>query len=204
MTTVAFSTSSRIDYAIKHITHCAVHVSSISVHGEIQEQVVVASTPIRYPGPYGVAKFSAEYFPQHRQAELPAVCVRCPTIVGHRSHHNFLAVVFRSMQQQSPLVLVSNPSSLFNNVIHEDILATFLVQPATTARGDLQRFRFVQVIPCRFKRLLNKSAASRTSVVKLNGYILKLNLLQFLRPKPVRSGFVRLLRLKHWRGGHKV
>lgn len=112
------------------------HVSSMSVYGDISDEVVTSSTEIRHTRPYGAAKWAAECFLQHQSGQLPSVSVRSPAIVGRKSLRNFLAVVFDSMISQQSVVRVSNPDFLFNNVIHEDTMASFLVHLAcTTSTG---------------------------------------------------------------------
>lgn len=108
------------------------HVSSMSVYGDISDDVVTPLTEIRHMHPYGAAKWAAECYLQHQSGQLPSVSVRSPAIVGRKSLRNFLAVVFESMITQQPIVRVSNPEFLFNNVIHEDTMASFLVHLACT------------------------------------------------------------------------
>jgi len=107
-----------------------VHVSSMSVYGEIAEDFVTSTTPIRHSTPYGVAKWFAESALHSRQSMISGVSVRSPAIVGAHSHRHFLAKLLQSMLQQSTEIRVSNPEFLSNNLIHEDTLATFLVNLA--------------------------------------------------------------------------
>jgi len=132
MTSVALSTAWLLDRSMKARANSFIHVSSMSVYGDISEGIVSSSTPIRHTLPYGAAKWAAECFLHHHQADIPAVSVRSPAIVGRRSHRNFLAVLLTSLLEQRPLVRVSNPDFQFNNVIHEDVMADFLVHLATT------------------------------------------------------------------------
>ena len=132
MASVALSTAWLLDRSIKARATSFIHVSSMSVYGDISESVVSSSTPIRHTRPYGAAKWAAECFLHHHQEEIPAVSVRSCAIVGRQSHRNFLAVLLNSLLEQRPIVKVSNPDFQFNNVIHEDILANFLVHLATT------------------------------------------------------------------------
>lgn len=107
-----------------------VHVSSMSIYGEIAEACVTSTTPIRHSTPYGVAKWFAESALHSRQSTISGVSVRSPAIVGARSHRHFLAKLLRSMLEQSTEIRVSNPEFLSNNLIHEDTFATFLVDLA--------------------------------------------------------------------------
>lgn len=107
-----------------------VHVSSMSVYGEITEDCVTSSTPIRHSTPYGGAKWFAESALHFQKSMISGVSVRSPAIVGARSHRHFLARLLQAMLEQSTEIHVSNPEFMSNNLIHENTLAEFLVDLA--------------------------------------------------------------------------
>lgn len=109
-----------------------IHVSSMSVYGRVTVPEVSARTEIHHSSPYGAAKWASECYLNSLSDQLPAVSVRSCAIVGRKSHRHFLAEVFSSMVNQEARVCASNPEFLFNNVIHEDTLAEFLVHLACT------------------------------------------------------------------------
>jgi len=107
-----------------------IHVSSMSVYGRVEVSEVSATTKINPTTPYGAAKWASECYLKSLSNRLPAVSIRSCGIVGRRSRRNFLAEVFAAMTNQQPRIYASNPEFLFNNIIHEDTLASFMVHLA--------------------------------------------------------------------------
>lgn len=107
-----------------------VHVSSISVYGTVTKEEVTPLTPIKHSSPYGAAKWAAECYLQELQELLPSRSIRSCAIVGKVSHRNFLAQTLLAMRNNEPTIQLSNPEFLFNNVVHEETLAKFLVHLA--------------------------------------------------------------------------
>ena len=109
-----------------------VHVSTMAVYGTVKTPTVSAHTPVDHSIPYGAAKWAAECYLADRQTVIRSASVRSPAIAGRRTHRHFLARTLRAMQLAEPVVRVANPDFLFNNIVHEDTLAEFLVHLATT------------------------------------------------------------------------
>ena len=111
-----------------------VHVSAMSVYGKPDVAVVSSKTPVRHSIPYGAAKWAAECYLHNLQDQIPSISIRSPAIVGSfpSTHTHFLARVLRTMLTGTEVVRLSNPEFLFNNVVHEETLAKFLVHLATT------------------------------------------------------------------------
>lgn len=131
----ALSTARLADFAVRGGVSKFVHVSSMSIYGDVQEPEVTHETPVRHTSPYGAAKWVAECYLHEVRDRLATVSVRCPAIVGRRCHRNFLALTLQAMQEGQPVIKLSNPNFLFNNVIHEDTLAGFLTDLAVGTRG---------------------------------------------------------------------
>lgn len=132
MEITGIATSRLADAAIRRGAKNFIHVSSMSVYGAVAAAQVSAKTQILHSSPYGVAKWAAECYLSFLGNQLPAVSVRSCAIVGQRSHRHFLAETLAKMTRQEPRVSLSNPEFLFNNVIHEDTLAAFLVHLGLT------------------------------------------------------------------------
>lgn len=115
------------DLALRRGIRNFIHVSSMSVYGSVKVSEVSAQTEIRHSTPYGAAKWASECYLNSLSNLLPAVSIRSCGIVGRKSHRNFLAQIFAAMANNKSRVSVSNPDFPFNNVIHEDTLAAFLV-----------------------------------------------------------------------------
>jgi nucleoside-diphosphate-sugar epimerase len=107
--------------------HKIVHISSMSVYGSISGPIVGEQTPICHTTPYGVAKWAAECYLKESFAEIQSTSIRAPAIVGLNSRRHFWARLMKSMQQNVPEVTVQNPDFLFNNLIHTDTLAHFII-----------------------------------------------------------------------------
>lgn len=109
-----------------------VHVSSMAVYGNTKVDSVSSVTPISHSDPYGAAKWVAECCFASGPPDTKCVSVRSPAIVGGRSHRHFLARLMASMMYGAPEIRVSNPHFCFNNIVHENTLAEFLVTLAIT------------------------------------------------------------------------
>lgn len=127
MQVTGIATTWLADLALRRGIRNFVHVSSMSVYGAVTVSEVSAQTEIRHSTPYGAAKWASECYLNSLNNRLPAVSVRSCGIVGQKSHRNFLAQAYTAMVNKKPQVCVSNPDFPFNNVIHEDTLADFLV-----------------------------------------------------------------------------
>jgi len=114
-----------IDVGIKKF----VHVSAISVYGQPDVPLLTSHSPIKHSTPYGAAKWAAECYLYNLRDKISSVSVRSPAIVGSRpsTHTHFMALLLEQLLSKEDNLKVSNPDFLFNNVIHEDTLAEFLV-----------------------------------------------------------------------------
>ena len=121
-----------------------IHVSGISVYGQPTVPVVTADTPVSHSSPYGAAKWAAECYLHSAQHQIAGVSVRSPAIVGAHplTHTHFLAKVHAHMRSGATVCELSNPEFKFNNVIHEDTLAEFLVD---LALSELEGFGYCPV-----------------------------------------------------------
>jgi nucleoside-diphosphate-sugar epimerase len=101
--------------------------SSMAVYGRIEDALVDPDTPVRDPNAYGRSKLACERLLTELRcthADLRAVSIRLPGVVGPGSHHNFLSDTMARLIAGDTLV-VRNPSALFNNVVHVDDLGQF-------------------------------------------------------------------------------
>ena len=103
-----------------------IHISSMAVYGDITDEVVNENTQIRQSIPYGAAKWAAECYLANKSRELEAMSIRSPAIAGARTHRHFLAKMLNRMARSEAIILSSNPDHLFNNLVHEDVLAEFI------------------------------------------------------------------------------
>ena len=131
-----------------------VHVSAMSVYGRPNVPIVSSTTPIKHSTPYGAAKWAAECYLHDLQDRIPSISVRSPAIVGPLlgTHTHFLANVLRAMLIGTENIRISNPDFLFNNIIHQETLAEFLVR---LSQSTLHGFRALPVGSAQSEPLLN-------------------------------------------------
>ena len=117
-----------------------VYVSSTYVYGSTPTSELRSNSRIVHQSAYGVSKWSAECYLYSLSEQISCLCVRSPAIVGAQSNPHFLQRVRNQMQSGEPTITVSHPDFLFNNVIHEDTMAEFLVQLAVTSTDKFRAF----------------------------------------------------------------
>ena len=137
-----------------------VHVSSMSVYGAIKDEIVSASTPTRHSTGYGVSKWIAECALYQNSREISAISIRAPAIVGKNSRRNFLARLAEAMKRDDPHIRLSNPNFMFNNVIHTDVLAEFLVNLTRIELTHYDAFPIGSTDPVRLSELVDMLAKS--------------------------------------------
>jgi UDP-glucose 4-epimerase len=102
--------------------------SSMSVYGDVVDEVVDESTAIHNPSGYGRSKLECERLLDELSRTytgLRALSIRLPGIVGPGSHDNFLSDT-KARLAAGGRVIIRNPEALFNNVIHIDDLECFV------------------------------------------------------------------------------
>jgi nucleoside-diphosphate-sugar epimerase len=142
MTVNGLGTARLAEWAASHKISSFVHVSSMAVYGNITEPLVTSQTKVAHMNNYGLSKWSAECSLRDISNEMSCVSVRSCAIVGESTDYHFLALVLRRMLAQEPIIRVSNPTFLSNNLVHEDTLSEFLVH---LARFHKPRFAAVPI-----------------------------------------------------------
>ena len=105
-----------------------VHVSSMSVYGNVSKPTVNSKNEINSPCAYGLSKYIAERYCAAYFKFYKTVSVRVPAIVGPTAHRHFLARTLKCMQENHASVKVANPNFNFNNVVSYKGLGKFLVK----------------------------------------------------------------------------
>ena len=103
-----------------------VHISSMSIHGKVFTEVVDENTSVTHSLPVGAAKWAAECFIANERSSIEAVSIRSPAIAGPFANRHFLAKIFLSMVRGPSKISISNPDHLFNNIVHENVIAEFI------------------------------------------------------------------------------
>jgi nucleoside-diphosphate-sugar epimerase len=113
----------------KHLNvRLVIHISSMAVYGRISTQVVDEKTCVAHSVPVGSAKWAAECFISNERSTVEAVSIRSPAIAGPYASRHFLAKIYQKMVLGTSEISVSNPDHLFNNIVHENELADFIIE----------------------------------------------------------------------------
>ena len=120
-----------------------VHISSMSIHGSVLTEVVDENTSVTHAVPVGAAKWAAECFISNERSSIEAVSIRSPAIAGPYANRHFLAKIFHNMASGPDKISVANPDHLFNNIVHENVIAEFV---STLLDSDLgPKYRAVPI-----------------------------------------------------------
>ena len=103
-----------------------IHISGMDAFGSISVPVVNEQISASYQNPYGVAKWAAESYVAGAEKTVNGISIRCPAIAGPKHNRHFLARTLTQMRERQSKITVSNPDFLFNNIVHEDIVADFV------------------------------------------------------------------------------
>ena len=110
-----------LGYALRAGARRLLYASTLSVHGQIADPVVDATTPSCAPDVYGASKLLAERMFAAESQRLPCVAVRLPGVLGKGAHRAWLPTLLESLRAGRP-VTIYNPHQLFNNAAHVDDL----------------------------------------------------------------------------------
>ena len=105
-----------------------VHISSMSIYGKVSTKVVDENTRLTHSLPVGAATWAAECLISSERSSIEAVSIRSPAIAGPYANRHFLAKVLIGMVRGFDEIAVSNPDHLFNNIVHENIIADFIIK----------------------------------------------------------------------------
>jgi len=115
------------DFAARNGIKKFVHISSMSVYGAVKELIVGAQSTIRHSSPYGLSKWAGECYLAAFASRIPSISIRSPAIIGCGASRNFLARLVHDMLVGRDEIVLENPAFLFNNAIHYNTFARFIV-----------------------------------------------------------------------------
>ncbi|MEQ8394467.1 NAD(P)-dependent oxidoreductase [Thalassobaculum sp.] len=109
-----------------------IYLSSVSIHGTVAERSLDATTPVRDPDPYGVSKLIGESV--LAASGLNGLAIRLPAVIGSGADRNWpVQVVGRIRRRET--VRIYNADGPFNNVVHVDDLARWIVAVVTSGKA---------------------------------------------------------------------
>ena len=125
------ATRNVLDFAKRSFCSRIVYLSSVSIHGRVEESVLDATTPVRSPDVYGRTKLEAEQV-LASDPEVSVIALRLPGVLGTGAPEHWIGSLAARASRGEPLTCV-NPEGLFNNVVDVDDLTTFV---ADVIEGD--------------------------------------------------------------------
>jgi len=110
------------EFARKHDTRVIVHLSTVSIYGEVCVPTIAANTPLDRPGLYGATKYLAELILADHVNAFASVSLRLPGVVGRSYFKPWLGRLLARALADEPID-AHNPLALFNNVVDTNELA---------------------------------------------------------------------------------
>ena len=117
-----------IDRAKKLNIRRLVHISSMAIYGRVLTEVVDENTSLAHSLPVGAATLVAECLISSERSSIEAMSIRSPAIAGPHANRHFLAKILIGMLRGLNEIAVSNPDHLFDSVVHENVLADFIIK----------------------------------------------------------------------------
>ena len=94
-----------------------VFLSTLSVHGDVQDTILDEKTPVHNPTTYGLTKLLCEQLIADSGDNIASISLRLPGVIGPRSVRNWLTRSL-SASLKGEDIRVFNPESPFNNAVH--------------------------------------------------------------------------------------
>lgn len=122
----AMATANVARFAASKKVNAFIYLSSLSVYGSVSVPVVDENTPRHNLDPYGMSKYLGECVLSELSTEMPSISIRLPGLVGSGARGAWLSRLVAAALIGEKLS-ISNSEALFNNVIHVDGLAEFII-----------------------------------------------------------------------------
>lgn len=111
-----------------------VYLSSLSIHGRIDDATVTPDTPVTNPDAYGMTKLLGERVLAERvrvERGGPALAIRLPAVIGGGAARNWPVQVLARLKA-GERVRIFNAGAAFNNVVHVQDVAAFAAHALTS------------------------------------------------------------------------
>ena len=120
-----------------------IHISSMAVYGLGTEELISERSPIPHGNAYHAARWAAECYVKSERGQVEAISIRSPAIAGAFTHNHFLSKVFEKMINQDLLINATNPDFEYNNIVHEDVIADFVI--TLLEKESFSRYRAIPI-----------------------------------------------------------
>ena len=114
------ATQNLIEFAIQKKVRAFIYLSATSVYGQIDSTVIDEGTPINKPTAYGMTKYIAELLLRAKEAVIPSVTLRLPTVVGAGMKSGWLFNTYETLLKGEP-AHIYNGDSPYNMVHISDV-----------------------------------------------------------------------------------
>jgi nucleoside-diphosphate-sugar epimerase len=98
--------------------------STLSVYGNIIDQVLTENTPTNSHEIYGSSKLVSEHLMTQQDGYEDQLIIRFPIVLGNHAHRAFIPRMVESLQTNSP-VKITNPTKLYNSMTTLTAVADF-------------------------------------------------------------------------------
>lgn len=149
------STAQLLHFAKRRGCGKFIHISSVSVHGEVDISPLSASHASHSPSPYGETKLMAERYLKDGGQGMDIVALRLPGVLGPNAPQHLLSfLIIKALAADK--ITMHHAESLFNNVVHVSDLSRFIVQLAGEERDPaFDAFPLASRDPIRMRDLVD-------------------------------------------------
>ncbi len=98
--------------------------STLSVYGNIIDQILTENTPTNSHEIYGSSKLASEHLLSHLEGYENQLIIRFPIVLGNHAHRAFIPRMVESFQTNST-VKITNPNKLYNSMTTLKAVANF-------------------------------------------------------------------------------
>ena len=119
-------TNNVLQYAMRAGAQRIIFLSSLSVHGDIEDLMVDENTPIKNPAVYGATKYIGERMLFSTSETMPAIAIRLPGVVGSGAFRSWMPNLVQQLQASLPVEIVGSEMP-FNSVIHVSDIASLIM-----------------------------------------------------------------------------
>lgn len=144
-----------LKFANKFDCQTLIHFSTISIHGYVREQIVSHTTGTYSSDFYGQTKRESELILQNSLSNLGIYSLRLPAILARGAVNHWPSRILQDSLQGNK-ILIDNPESKFNNVVHVEDIFKLLSNLIKTASPGFSAFPLASRNPTSIKDIVEE------------------------------------------------
>ena len=144
-----------LNFATKSDCHTLIHFSTISIHGNVPEQIVSHTTGMYGSDFYGQTKLESELILQNSPSDLGIYSLRLPAILAKGAVNHWPSRILEDLLRNK-YVLVDNPESKFNNVVYVEDIFRLVSNLIKTAIPGFSAFPIASRTPLSIKEIVDE------------------------------------------------